>query len=180
MDGVFWFGEVGFVVDPQAMASRFPDGVRVEQTSLDALLVEGDRLPPLGAAPVASWLLARLMFLTNERLGFEANDTLHHDGGGYYLNFIAFSKQMQPLAFFNVHGTSAGCQLWGQCDRGWSAEQLLSTFRDALLEDPTALMSCRLQSYDTDPPDLDRRRVRKLQPLGWDGEHFLGTKPRSR
>ena len=74
MDGVFWHHEIGFVVDPQRMASTFPDGVRIGQTPLDSLLKETGKLPPLGRAPVASWLLARLMHLTNERLGFEAHD----------------------------------------------------------------------------------------------------------
>ncbi len=113
LDGVFWQNELGFVVDKHKMPSSFPSGDIFGPVSLRALLLDSKKLPNLGAAPVASWLLARLMQLTNEGLGFERNDRLYNDGGGYYLNFITFSRNMTPLAFFNVHGTSEECSCWG-------------------------------------------------------------------
>ena len=64
--------------------------------------------------------------------------------------------------------------MWGQCDRAVSPDDWLNTFAGALVADPTALMKCRLECYDTDPPDLDKRRVSKPVVLGWDGEQFLG------
>lgn len=174
MDGVFWHNAIGFVVDQHRMASTFPDGVTIAQMPIDSALIATGEVPPLGGAPLASWLLARLMHLTNERLGFEAQDKQYHDGGGFYLNFIAFSKAMKPLAFFNLHGTSAGCRVWGQCDRDVQPQELLQNFLDALIAEPDMLMPCRLQCFDTDPPDLDQRRISKPNVLGWDGKRFLG------
>lgn len=174
MDGVFWHDDVGFVVDPQMMAASFPTGVQIEPTSLDALLAETGKLPELGPAPLASWLLARMMCLTNERLGFETHAKLYHDGGGFYLNVIAFSRDLKPLAFFNVHGTSSACSLWGQCDRDFPPSNLQQIFISALVADADALVKCRLQCYDTDPLDLDKHRIGKPIVLGWDGQAFLG------
>ncbi len=155
----FWQNELGFVVDKHKMPSSFPSGDIFGPVSLRALLLDSKKLPNLGAAPVASWLLARLMQLTNEGLGFERNDRLYNDGGGYYLNFITFSRNMTPLAFFNVHGTSEECSCWGQCTAGFLSTKLLATFVDALVVNVDDLMQCRLVYRDTDPSNLDKRRI---------------------
>jgi hypothetical protein len=142
--------------------------------SLDSLLVKSKKLPELGRAPIASWLLARLMLLTCEGLGFEANDRLYNDGGGYYLNFVAFSRGMTPWSFFNVHGNSAGCWCWGQTSTAMSPAELVQLFVDALTADVDALMKCKVVCIDTDPLDLDKRRMGGPHVLGWDGSDFLG------
>lgn len=35
-------------------------------------------------------------------------------------------------------------------------------------------MACKLTTFDTDPPDLEQRRVGKPRVFGWDGGKFLG------
>lgn len=96
MDGVFWHNDMGFVVDPQRMASSFPDAQMIEQLQFAQVLKSSGKLPSLGPAPVASWLLARLFQLTLERLGFETHGKIYNDGGGYYLNFVAFTRDLRP------------------------------------------------------------------------------------
>jgi hypothetical protein len=179
LDGVFWQDELGFVVDKHRMPSSFSGGDIFGPVSLRALLLDTKKLPNLGAAPVASWLLARLMQLTDEGLGFERNDRLYNDGGGYYLNFITFSRNMTPLAFFNVHGSSDDCSCWGQCTAGFLSAKLLATFVDALVVNVDDLMECRLVYRDTDPSNLDKRRIGRPCVMGWDGTSYLGFKTKS-
>src|SRR5262245_41672265 len=174
MDGVFWRDDMGFVVDPQHMASSFPDAMKIEQPDFAGSLSSSGKLPSLGPAPVASWLLARLFRLTRERLGFETHDRRYNDGGGYCLNFVAFTRDLRPAAFFNVHGDSLGVRIWGTCAAEFSPQAVLHSFMVALLEDANDLMACKLTTIDTDPPNLDKRRFGKPHVFGWDGSKFLG------
>jgi len=128
----------------------------------------------LGPAPVASWLLARLFQVTRERLGFETHGRSYNDGGGYYVNFIAFSRDLRPAAFFDLHADSTGVRLWGTCSADVSPDIILKSFVGALLENANDLMVCKLTTIDTDPADLGKRRFGKPQVYGWDGAKFLG------
>lgn len=156
------------------MASSFPDAKTFHEPHFAAILKASERLPSLGPAPVASWLLARLFQLTRERLGFETHGRSYNDGGGYYVNFVAFTRDLRPAAFFNVHGDSAGVRVWETCAATFSPEAVLKAFTDAILDRPNDLMLCKLTTIDTDPPDLDRRRHGKPQVYGWDGRKILG------
>src|SRR5262245_41810283 len=111
MDGVFWRGDMGFVVDPQHMSSSFPDAKNLEQPDFAGVLSSSGKLPSLGTAPVASWLLARLFQISRDRLGIETHGRSYNDGGGYYLNFVAFTRDLRPAAFFNLHGDSSGIRI---------------------------------------------------------------------
>ncbi len=139
----FWQNELGFVVDKHKMPSSFPSGDIFGPVSLRALLLDSKKLPNLGAAPVASWLLARLMQLTNEGLGFERNDRLYNDGGGY-TEFHHILAQMTPLAFFNVHGTSKNARVWGNVPLAFYRRNYLRPLFDALVVNVDDLMQCRL------------------------------------
>jgi hypothetical protein len=173
MEGVFWHGDMGFVVDPCKMSSNFPDARTIERWEIGESLKASGKLPSLGPAPVASWMLARLFQLTKERLGFDTHDRRGSDGGGYYLNFVAFSRHLKPEAFFYVHGDSAGVRFWGTCAANVSPETVVTNFTEAVLENPTELTVCKLTTVDTDPPDL-KRRYGKPHVFGWDGNKFLG------
>jgi hypothetical protein len=175
MDGVFWYNDMGFVVDIHKMPSSFPGGIKFGPVVLDDMLRKAAGFPNLGRAPVASWIIARLFHLTNERLGFETTAKIHADGGGFYLNLIAFSRDFKPLAFFYVHGTSVNCSCWGQCSRQHEPANLISSFINSLVTEPLDLMKCCLTTIDTDPPDLDKRRFCKPYTLGWNGKDFLGA-----
>jgi hypothetical protein len=174
MDGVFWSGDLGFVVDRLHMPARFSDARSIDQPGFAAVLESSRKLPSLGPAPVASWLVARLFQLTRERLRFEPQDRIYNDGGGYSLNFVAFTRELKPAAFFDIHGDSAGVRVWGTCAAEFSPAAILQAFIAAILESPDDLMICRLVTVDTDPPDLEKRRFGKPQVYGWDGNRFLG------
>jgi hypothetical protein len=179
MDGVFWHDDLGFVVDSQHMASSFPDARRIDEHQLAVRLDSSGKLPPLGPAPVASWVLARLFCLTRERLGFETHARLYHDGSGYYLNFVVFTRDLRPAAFLNLHGNSAGVRVWGTCTPEFCPDAIMKAFIDVLLENPNDLNVCKLTTIDTDPVDLDKRRLGKPHVYGWDGLKFLGFRGKS-
>ena len=178
MDGVYWHEDVGYVVDTHRMPSSFPDGVTFGPVVLDDLIRAAPGLLDLGTAPLASWLVARLFHLTRERLGFETTTKLYNDGGGFYVNLIAFTRDLKPFAFFYVHGTSADCRCYGQCARSHEPGVMISSFVESLTSEPMKLMQCHLTVIDTDPPDLDKRRLGKPYSLGWDGTRFLGSPSR--
>ncbi|MGL6074239.1 MAG: hypothetical protein ACRC8S_08765 [Fimbriiglobus sp.] len=179
MDGVFWHDDMGFVVDPQKMPASFPDAVKIEVIDFAERLEASGKLPPLGPAPVASWLLARLFQLTRDRLGFDTNERIRNDGGGYYLNFVAFTRKLKPVAFFMLHGQSKSVRLWGTCPSEISPEAVLLAFSESLLENPTDLMVCKVTTIDTDPPNLHVKRTGKPIVFGWDGTGFLGFRKKA-
>jgi hypothetical protein len=174
MEGVFWHDDMGFVVDPQNMASSFPDAKSIDQPDFAEVLKSSGKLPLLGAAPVASWLLARLFQLTRDRLGFETHGRSYNDGGGYYLNFVAFTRDLKPAAFFSLHGDSVGTRLWGTCAPEFAPDAILKSFSAAILDNPNDLMVCKLTTIDTDPPGLEKRRFGRPHVYGWDGSKHLG------
>lgn len=151
MDGVFWHNDVGYVVDIHRMPSSFPDGETFGPVVLDDLIRAAIGHLGLGMAPLASWLVARLFHLTRERLGFETTTKLYNDGGGFYVNLIAFSRDLKPFAFFYVHGTSDFCRCYGQCARPYEAGALISSLVESLISEPKAVMKCHLTVVDTDP-----------------------------
>lgn len=173
MDGVFWQSECGFVID-RGDWSHFPDRMKIERADIDPILSASGRLPSLGPAPVASWVVARLFHLTGERLGIETHARLRNDGGGVPLRFIAFTPSLQPLAFLFLHCDSWGIDLSGECAGDALPEQITGAFISALLEKPNELTVCKLVTIDTDPPDLPHRRRGKPHVFGWDGEKLLG------
>lgn len=176
MDGVFWHNDVGYVVDIHGLPSAFPQALNFGPIVLDDMVQAAPGLPDIGTAPVASWLIARLLHLTRERVGFETTAKLYNDGGGYCLNFIAFTRDMKPIAFFYVQGTSQHCRCWGQCAPSQDPRDVVSSFVQALVADPTQLMECHLIVVDTDPPNLTQRRFGKPYELGWNGVSFLGVR----
>ena len=181
MDGVFWHSDMGFLIDSCKISSSFPDAQTIEQREIGESLKASGQLPSLGPAPVASWLLARLFHLTRERLGFETQDRSYNDGGGYYLDFVTFSRDLKPEAFFYVHGHSSGVRFWGTCATDVSPEGVLKTFMDAVLESPTELMVCKLTTSIRIRPSLDKRsHHRRAARVWWDGNKFLGFRRRLR
>jgi hypothetical protein len=171
---VFWHDDLGFVVDRWSRHATLSNAEPFGPIFLDPILRKAPNFPNISPAPVASWLVARLLRLTDEGLPFEPNATIYNDGGGYHLNFIAFSRNLTPISFFDIYGTVENCRCWGACTSEVLPDALLQTFVDAVLDDPTDLMVCRIVYIDADPPDLPKRRFGKPKVLGWDGQKFLG------
>jgi hypothetical protein len=176
MDGVFWHNGFGFVVARRWAESHFPDRRKIDRTDIALRLEASGRLPNLAAAPVASWLVARLFELTRQRLGFETHARLRNDGGSIPLHLIAFTECLKPVAFLDLRADSTGIEFWGECAADIDPDQITSVFLSALLAHPDALVKCKLTTIDTDPPDLPHRRVGEPHVFGWNGTRFLGQR----
>jgi hypothetical protein len=161
-------------------------------------LTRSGTLPDLNGAPVASWILARLARLTEDRLGLAEEE--HVDGGGYMIEFVVYriptgpdpqqllmfgleqsdlSIEDLPVAAFQFQADMTGAGVIGQRVPDCPAEEILEAFAAELLAAPTDLTPRELAVYDPewedDPgeyipvPDEDTRNW-----YGWDGSQFLG------
>jgi hypothetical protein len=147
--------------------------------AFDMRLTSSGRLPDLGGAPLASWLMARLAKLTDD--GFPSSGTEHNDGGGWCIEFVVYVADERPIATFQFQGDMHGAAVFGERTQDCDPEAVLSAMATALLEHPEDLLPCRLRvvdpEWEEDPacyepmPAPGDRNV-----YGWNGERFLGKK----
>src|SRR5258708_23565906 len=105
MSGVSQCQRLWFVVDASGSATDLVSAQEICAETFDETLRRSDRLPAhLGRVPVASWLLARLVRLTDNGLGFPAECEQRNDGGGYTIDFVAFDQNQSRLAAFQLPG----------------------------------------------------------------------------
>lgn len=171
---------------------------------LDLRLIQSGKVPNLCGAPLASWLLARLAFLTDDCLclaGEEAND-----GGGYEIDMVVYRSTVarppqqpgivqgflfdigelllpveseQPVAAFQLQADMEGVGVIGERAPDCSADELLGALAAALLAAPEDLIPCELVVRDPEW-ELDPEMYQpwpdadSRNVYGWDGTEFLG------
>jgi hypothetical protein len=206
MRGSFSSGRFRFQVEGRDRETDLARGFRedLEDDSFYRRLTDTRKVPDLGGAPIASWLLARLARLTDGRLGFAGRHD--SDGGGYMVEFVVYllhpdwvpqtgpSVQLflfnmaeferpvdpeKPVASFQFQADMQGAAVIGRRTPDCPAEQLLHAFATALLAAPTDLMGRELEVYDPewreDPSAYKPRPTKSSRNwYGWDGFHFLG------
>jgi hypothetical protein len=206
MDGSFASGRFCFKVEGSHWESDLARGFSedLQDDAFDLRLTDTGKVPDLGGAPIASWLLARLARLTDNRLGLA--DMEDNDGGGYMVEFVVYlvyaelenkkATFVQPLLFnmveLGVHVEPekpvASCQFQadmegaavvGQRVTDCPAGELLEALATALLAAPAELMSRELVVRDPewklDPEMYHPRPVKGSRNwYGWDGFRFLG------
>lgn len=176
MERVFWSADIGFVVDLQHMrATRLTDSATLKELKVADELEQTGRLPHRGGAPVASWIIARLLELTHGGIGIDERENLFNDGGVIQLDWIAFSRALKPVAMFQQLCYSNRVELHGQVLRSVGAAALKAALLDALLLEPKTVRVCRITVTDTDPPTAPGKLGRRYV-FGWDGKQFLGTR----
>ncbi len=124
---------------------------------------------PLGGAPLASWLLARLSAL----LGAQPDSTrdVVADGGCYNIEGVVHDPDGQVVGDWYAEGWDWHCQMhlrtWLEPARQAALERSLA---DHLWSDPSVLMICRAHVRDPE---------RNMEPFefGWNGATFLGRAP---
>jgi hypothetical protein len=183
-------------------AQRFRE--YLEDDGFDVRLTRTGKVPELGGAPVASWLLARLAHLTDGRLGLASEE--HTDGGGYVVEFVVYLAAIdpaqqralleQPLLFnleelgvfveperlvasFQFQADMEGATVLGERAADCPAEEVLAALAAALLVAPAGLMPREVAVRDPElreDPEMYRPRPRKgsRNSYGWDGFEFLG------
>src|SRR5947208_2044149 len=130
----------------------------LQDDAFDLRLTGTGKVPDLGGAPVASWLLARLARLTDDRLGLASVENV--DGGGYVVEFVVYlipadpatqkATIVQPLLFnmdelgvdveperavasFQFQAGMEGAAVVGQRATNCPAEKVLEALAAALL-----------------------------------------------
>ena len=176
LDSVFWHEDFGFLIDRshQPVAS-IPELEAFRDGNIADMLESSGRLPDLNGAPVASWLLPRLVDATRGSINLDDGERLHNDGGGIYLKWVAFTKTLKARAFFSLRCYPNRIILDGRCMRNTEPAELVSAFLTPLLEQPEAIRKWRAFVTDTDPPKSPGK-LGRTYVFGWDGTKFLGTR----
>jgi len=166
----------------------------------DLRLTPSGLVPDLGGAPIASWVLARLADLTDDRLALASEE--HVDGGGYVIEFVAYQVEKptvkpqpllpfdppiipsheemeRPIAAFQLQGDMEGVAVLGDRAADCSADTILNALAAAILAAPRKLKCRCVAVYDPEwemehetynPEPTERSR----NWYGWDGSQFLG------
>ncbi len=206
MDDGFTSGRFRFRVEWSDWESDKARGFHeeLEDDAFDLRLARTGKIPDLGGAPIASWLLARFARLTDDGLGLAGVE--HNDGGGYVIEFVVYriysewedpqATFVQPLLFdvaelgvdvepekpvasFQFQATMEGAVVLGQRAHDCPAEEVLEALAAALLAAPTELLRRQLAVKDPewkcDPEMYCPRPVKGSRNwYGWDGSEFLG------
>lgn len=177
VDGVFQSNGFKF----QIIRDSYVPGLRKELTAneLDQPLVRSGKLPDLGGAPVASWILARLAKLTSGKVGFALDDKQRNDGGGFAIEFLVLDKDERRIAEFQLQGDTMGAAILGRRTEECSSGDIIHAVISALLASPADLMSCRLAVTDPEwweDPEMYAPKPKRGAKnwYGWDGVKFLG------
>jgi hypothetical protein len=180
MDGSFTSGRFRFQVESSDWVHDEARGFNedlYDDGDLGLRLAGSGRVPDLGGAPLASWLLARLARLTDGRLGLAGEE--HNDGGGYVVEFVVYAEPEQAVASFQLQADMEGAGVVGQRVADCPAEEVLGALAAALLAAPDELMARELAvrdpEWELDPEMYKPRPVEgTCNQYGWDGQHFLG------
>jgi len=178
LNSAFWHDDFGFLIDRSHVpVGAIADVRTVREDGIADMLESTGRLPNLGGAPVASWLLPRLVDATHGGINLDDCEHLRNDGGGIHLQWAAFTRAIKPRAFFRVNCYSNRITTHGQCMPNTDPTELVSAFFAPLLEQPTALATFRVSVTDMDPPTAHGKPGRRYV-FGWDGVKFLGSRER--
>lgn len=128
----------------------------------------------LKEAPFASWLLARLWFLTNgeikEGLNIYEENIGCQDGGWYYCQFSVGNPTNKIVATIYVEACPWYENVFiKECSESIDPLELIEFIRDILLKEPKSLAICSIGIEDPEENG-------KLYTYGWDGSTFLGKK----
>jgi hypothetical protein len=126
----------------------------------------------LKEAPFASWLLARLWFLTNgeikEGLNIYEENIGCQDGGWYYCQFSLEDFKDKTVAIIYVEACSWYENVFiKECSESVTPLELIEFIKHILIKEPTSLAVCSIGIEDPEENG-------KLYTYGWDGTTFLG------
>jgi hypothetical protein len=205
MAGSFTSGHFRFEVEGSDWESDSARGCHedLEDGAFDLRLTSTGRVPDLGGSPIASWLLARLARLTDDRLGLASREDT--DGGGYLVEFVVYRVNVDweeevatgqrflfnmaeferpiepenPIASFQFQADMEGAAVIGRRAAGCPAEEVLEAFATAIIAAPADLLPRELVVRDPEwklDPEMYMPRPTKSSrnSYGWDGFQFLG------
>lgn len=145
---------------------------------LQEQLQDTGRLPDLAGAPLASWLLARLQFLSADAPLVPSDAVEDIEDGVWVVDFVVGQGGL-PIAKVQLQAGMAGAGLLGVAGNSEQAGLLVQSLIQRLLEAPSAVAECQIRIHDplwrVDPgayaphPGDDA-----VVHYGFDGEVYLG------
>ncbi len=145
---------------------------------LQEQLQSSGRLPDLGGAPVASWLLARLQYLSEDTDLTPSNEVEYIDDGVWVLDFVVGQGGV-PVAKVQLQAGMTGAAILGAAIDKAQADFLLACIVEGLLVEPLAVAECLVEIHDplwrSDPEAyLPRPDEGAVARFGFDGDTYLG------
>lgn len=127
----------------------------------------------LEGAPFASWLLARLWYLTDGAVRVGLNVNAQGDGfadGGHYMGAALIEdKPDHAIAVLWIEGMDFYTQVvLTSCSIHISPEHVVQSLAQVLQADPTKIAPCRIAIADPEHQGF-------IHEFGWDGKTFLGV-----
>lgn len=168
MTGVLETNSFYFLFDETVEPFRGPSSVEFENSDwrFPAAL-----LPNLGRAPVGSWLVARLAYLTGGGLGFQELEGQSVDGGSCCLEPSVFTRERRHVGTLQIQADTE-IAVFGTLERSISPTAVLDELAASLLTEPTAVSVIAVRVRD---PEGGSSRS-----YGFDGVRFRGRRARSR
>lgn len=125
----------------------------------------------LNATPLASWLLARLWYLSAGSIqqGLKLTNGFGGADGGHYQAFaVVENDQQQGMAELAIEASPTYVKIIIEYRSLLiEPEEIVQTLAQTLLSQPSQLSICRIQIHDFEQPH--RPKI-----YGWDGRQFLG------
>jgi len=170
--GAFWSGEYGFVCEDRYRDVDIPGALSITRTSVEKTLASSGALPGLHGAPVASWFLARVAFLSAGRFPFSYGQVVGSDGADYCVRFYCMVSPATPSGVLSGCGSSEGVSLGLRHPKEQQGERILDAFHAVLLERPSEVARCRVVVQYTEMTDPEVA-FHIPRVYGWDGKRYL-------
>lgn len=167
--GVFHTSNYYFLLDENQTPIDMHDRREFVEEELDNRLIQTGKLPNLGSAPIASWLVARLAALTGGNLGLINGEEQGVDGGDCCLELLVFGSNQKPVGSMQLQA-GQGIAVLGSCGGSENPELIMQEFVEALLAKPSDVGEFSIRVRD---PETGSRRV-----YGYDGSKYLGRSKR--
>ena len=172
LQDAFWHGSFGFVAEAGYWAMALPKTSTTKYPDFHLTLSDSGQLPDLKGAPIASWVLARLAFLSGRKFPYAYGEVTGSDGGDLWLRYYVLSDDLALRGMITLSCSHLLVNLWVDHFRQEDGLAMYEEFIQALLENPLALKKCRIVVQYTEMTDPNFNWIMP-RIHGWDGHRFL-------
>jgi hypothetical protein len=149
MIGVVKTNEYYYVVDDAETKYDIDSTVNFDDLEFDMRLHAAKNLPEMRNKPIASWLIGRLAFLTDCRLGVYNGETQNCDGGSFVIASLIYDIDHKCIGEMQIQAAD-GIAIFLKCSFNAAPENILRCFAHALLEEPDSLGDFMVYVRDTE------------------------------
>lgn len=130
------------------------------------------RLPDLGEAPVASWLLARVCSMTRGRVPYQFDEVQGSDGNDFHIGFLCHQTDGSVVGSVKFWASASDIRLHAEAVPPVSAERLRDAIKKAVFSSPHRVARSRVTVVWSDGTDDEARRS-VPRVYGFDGGRYL-------